>query len=72
VTAGEKGSFENPPPPILAKDIKTVIETEVIIAAAGIAGLMAPASAAEAGAKTILLEKEESFHTRGLHDAVAE
>ncbi len=51
------------------KDIKTTVVADVVIVGAGIAGLTAAVSAAEAGAKTILLEKGSTFHARGLHNA---
>jgi fumarate reductase flavoprotein subunit len=51
-----------------SKDI-TGIAADVVVVGAGIAGLSAAASAAEAGAKTIVLEKGATFHTRGLHNA---
>ena len=52
-----KTSFEVPPPPIPPRDIKEKITTDVVVVGAGISGLTAAISAAEAGAKTILLEK---------------
>lgn len=64
-----KASFEIVPPAIAEKDIVETITTDVVIAGAGIAGLTAAVSAAESGAKTILLEKGPTFHTRGLHNA---
>jgi len=68
-TLTEKASFEVPPPPIPAKDIKETITSDVVVVGAGIAGLTATVSAAEAGAKTILIEKGPSFNNRGLHNA---
>jgi fumarate reductase flavoprotein subunit len=65
----DKNSFEVPPPPIPLKDIKETINTEVVVVGAGIAGLTASLSAAEAGARTIVLEKSPSFNYRGLHNA---
>jgi len=65
----EKASFEVPPPPIPAKDIKETITADVVVVGAGIAGLTATVSAAEAGAKTILIEKGPTFNNRGLHNA---
>lgn len=65
----EKASFEVPPPPISVKDIKERVNTDVVVVGAGIAGLTAALSAAEAGAKTIQLEKGPGYNFRGLHNA---
>ena len=65
----EKASFEVPPPPIPAKDIKEAIIADVVVVGSGIAGLTAAVSAAEAGARTVLLEKSPTFNNRGLHNA---
>lgn len=55
-TAGT-ASFETPPPPIPEKEIKQTITTDVLVVGAGTGGMFAALAAAEAGAKTILLEK---------------
>ena len=60
-------NFEMPPDPIPSGDIKKKMTAEVVVVGAGIAGLSAAISAAEAGAKTILLEKTATFQARG-HD----
>ncbi len=60
-------NFEIPPDPIPSGDIKKYIDAEVVVVGAGIAGLSAALSAAEAGAKTILLEKTAAVQARG-HD----
>ena len=65
----EKVDFETPPPPIPQRDISETITTDVVVVGAGISGLTAAASAAEAGARVIQLEKGETFHHRGLHNA---
>jgi fumarate reductase flavoprotein subunit len=65
----EKESFEIPPPPIPGQDIKETINADVVVVGSGIAGLTAALSAAEAGAKAILLEKGPTFNHRGLHNA---
>jgi fumarate reductase flavoprotein subunit len=57
-----KASFEVPPPPIPEKDIKEKMTADVVVLGAGIAGLTTALSAAEAGAKTILLEKGPTYH----------
>lgn len=62
-------SFEVPPPPIPAKDIKDTANADVVVVGAGIAGLTAALSAAEAGAKVIALEKGPTYSVRGLHNA---
>jgi fumarate reductase flavoprotein subunit len=60
-------NFEIPPEPIPSRDIKKYIDAEVVVVGAGIAGLSAALSAAEAGARTILLEKMATVQARG-HD----
>ncbi len=60
-------NFEIPPDPISSGDIKKNVNAEVVVVGAGIAGLSAAISAAEAGAKTLLLEKTATFQARG-HD----
>ena len=57
--------FEIAPSPISKKEIKEVITTDVVVIGAGLAGLTAAGSAAEKGAKTILLEKGDSPSFRG-------
>jgi fumarate reductase flavoprotein subunit len=52
-----KFSFETQPEPISAKAIKEIINTEIVVAGAGPAGVAAAVSAAEKGAKVVLLEK---------------
>jgi fumarate reductase flavoprotein subunit len=65
----DKAGFEVCPPPIPARDIKETVNTDVVVVGAGISGLTAALSAAEAGARTTLLEKSPSFNNRGLHNA---
>jgi fumarate reductase flavoprotein subunit len=60
-------SFEIPPTPIPPSDIQEKIDTEVVVVGAGIAGLSAALSAAETGARTILIEKMAGLQARG-HD----
>jgi fumarate reductase flavoprotein subunit len=64
-TIPEKRSFEVSPPPITAKDIKERITADVVVVGAGLAGLTAAGSAAEKGAKTILVEKGDGPSFRG-------
>jgi fumarate reductase flavoprotein subunit len=66
VATPEKTDIEAPPPAIPAKDIKETITTEVVVVGAGVAGLTAAISAAEAGARTILIEKGPTPYARGL------
>jgi fumarate reductase flavoprotein subunit len=61
--------FLAPPPPVPARDIKETVTADVVVIGAGIAGLTAAVSAAEAGARTVLLEKGPTYNYRGLHNA---
>jgi fumarate reductase flavoprotein subunit len=65
----DKASFEVPPPPIPPGDIKETINADVVVVGAGMAGMTASLSAAEAGARTVLLEKGPTIHYRGMHNA---
>jgi fumarate reductase flavoprotein subunit len=60
-------SFEVQPEPIPSDHVKEFINAEVVVIGAGIAGLSAAIAAAEAGAKTILVEKTATAQARG-HD----
>ena len=60
-------NFEIVPDPFPSRDIKRKINAEVVVVGAGIAGMSAAISAAEAGAKTIVLEKTATVQARG-HD----
>lgn len=62
-------SFEAAPAPIRARDIKEIKTAEIVVIGAGLAGMSAALSAAEAGASTILIEKMGTFQTRGHHTA---
>ncbi len=62
-----KASFEIPPPPVPARDIKEKITTDVVVVGAGIAGLTAALSAVEAGAKAIQLEKGPALEVGFTH-----
>jgi fumarate reductase flavoprotein subunit len=60
-----KYSFETPPPPIPSRDIKSTVSTDVVVVGAGISGLMAALSSAEAGASVTQIEKIPTFSARG-------
>jgi fumarate reductase flavoprotein subunit len=64
-----QANFEVCPPPIHPRTFSEVSAADVIVIGAGIAGLTAAVSAAEAGARAVLLEKGPTFHQRGGHNA---
>jgi fumarate reductase flavoprotein subunit len=64
-----KETFEVSPAPIPVKYINETVAGDVVIVGAGIAGLTAALSAAQAGARTIVLEKGPTYNVRGLHNA---
>lgn len=57
-------SFLVAPDPIDEAEIAEVIETEVLVIGAGITGISAARSAAESGAKVVVVEKGESYGVR--------
>ncbi|HSW57930.1 MAG TPA: FAD-dependent oxidoreductase [Dehalococcoidales bacterium] len=65
----QRADFEIPPPPVHPDEIKETVETDVVVVGGGIAGLSAALSAAEAGAKTVILEKSAAYNYRGVHNA---
>ncbi|AFV10365.1 fumarate reductase flavoprotein subunit [Thermacetogenium phaeum DSM 12270] len=65
-------SFEVPPEPIPAKNIKKTLEADVVVVGAGLSGLSAAVRAREKGAKVIVIEKGSSWTGRGGHFGVAE
>ncbi|HNX29804.1 MAG TPA: FAD-dependent oxidoreductase [Syntrophomonadaceae bacterium] len=58
-------SFLKAPDPIADADIKETVTADVIVVGGGMSGLCAAMSAAEDGAKVILLEKTERVNFRG-------
>jgi fumarate reductase flavoprotein subunit len=65
IVPGRKYSFEIPPDPIPTSNIKEIITSEVVVVGGGISGMGASLSAAEKGARVILLEKTGTFQARG-------
>ncbi|KUG03741.1 twin-arginine translocation pathway signal precursor [hydrocarbon metagenome] len=65
--AGTKWSWETKPDPIPASEIKKTVDTEVLVVGAGLAGTVAVLSAHEAGAKTLLIDKNDTWAARGGH-----
>ena len=57
-------SFLVAPDPVDEAEIEEVIDTEVLVIGAGITGISAARSAAESGAKVIVVEKGESYGVR--------
>lgn len=62
---GGKPSFLEPPKPIADSEITETFTADVIVVGGGMSGLCAAMSAAEEGAKVILLEKTEQVNFRG-------
>jgi len=58
-------SFLKPPAPIRDSEITETVTADVIVIGGGMSGLCAAMSAAEEGAKVILLEKTEQVNFRG-------
>lgn len=66
-SGGKKWSWETKPAAIPASEIKKTIDTDVLVIGAGLAGTVATLSAHEAGAKVILIDKNETTAARGGH-----
>jgi len=65
------GSWANPPDPIDPKDAREVLETDVAVLGAGIAGVTCALRAAQCGARVVVLEKGASWSGRGGNIGVA-
>jgi fumarate reductase flavoprotein subunit len=65
----DKWSFEVPPPPIPAKDIKETFAADIIVVGAGASGKAAALTAAESGASVIQIDKYKTFRYSGGHIA---
>ncbi|MGB9858538.1 MAG: FAD-dependent oxidoreductase [Moorellaceae bacterium] len=57
--------FDTPPAPIPQKDIREVVDTDIVVVGCGLAGATAALSAREAGARVVLLEKSSTWNARG-------
>ncbi len=62
----ENVSFETPPEPIPDSEIKSTVTADVVVVGGGLSGFCSAISAAEAGAKVILLEKGTVPALRGI------
>ncbi len=60
-------AWEIIPEDVPAELISDVIDADIVIVGAGAAGVVAAHSAAEAGAKTVLIERSDTYSSRG-HD----
>ena len=64
-----KWSFEVPPLPIPANDIKETLNTDIVVVGAGMSGKTAALSAAQAGAKVIQIDRHTTFRWSGGHNS---
>ena len=64
-----KYSWETPPAAIPDSKIKEKVTTEIVIIGCGVSGAAASASAGEAGAKVIVIEKHTTYNSRGSDNA---
>jgi fumarate reductase flavoprotein subunit len=60
-----KMSWEMAPPPVPASEIKNTVTADVVVIGAGVAGIVTALSAAEGGAKVVVVEKMKKFSARG-------
>jgi len=71
-STGCKMSWETAPPPIPENEIKNTVTTEVVVVGAGIAGITTALSAAEGGAKVVVVEKMKTYSARGFDIAAVD
>ncbi|MBQ1808560.1 MAG: FAD-dependent oxidoreductase, partial [Selenomonas sp.] len=64
LAAGEEPAFMKAPEPIADSAIKETKETDVVVVGAGMSGLCAAVSAAESGAKVMVIEKGPTINFR--------
>lgn len=67
----EWGDWANPPPPIGPGQVRQVLETDVAVLGAGMAGVSCALRAAQCGAEVLVLEKGASWSGRGGNIGVA-
>ncbi len=70
--AGCKPSWATPPSPVPADEIKNTVTADVVVIGAGLAGMVTALSAAEGGAKVVVLEKLRQFSARGFDVAAVD
>ncbi len=68
--AGAQNSWETPPAPIPASQIKETVSADVVVVGAGLSGLAAAVRAKENGANVIVVEKGKTWSGRGGHFGV--
>ncbi len=66
-SGAKKWSWETPPNPISANDIKNQQNADIVIIGDGLSGLCAAIAAKEAGANPVIIEKNNSWAGRGGH-----
>jgi len=67
VAPSKNPAYPNTLPKVDPSQVKETVETDIIVVGAGLAGMCAAVSAAEAGAKVIVLEKYKKPGARGGH-----
>jgi fumarate reductase flavoprotein subunit len=65
----KKHSWETPPADIPDSKIKEKVTTDIVIIGCGVSGATASASATEAGARVIVIEKHTTYNSRGSDNA---